>query len=158
MIEANLSARILEMILNLKFAIAIGRYWSMEEASGNLGSKAIILELKPGRIQLEVKNSNTALITSVLMIKLPSIIKFIVILKYMYPCDARGQSLVLLKGDIMKISFTSFSPFLFLTYYRIKRHFSLFILNFMEISFLPLFHIFYFWHIIKSRDILVFSY
>jgi hypothetical protein len=33
----------------------------MEEASGVLGIKAMMFELKPGKIQLEVKNSNTAL-------------------------------------------------------------------------------------------------
>jgi hypothetical protein len=45
-------------------AIDIGLYWSIEEAFGDLGNKAIILELKLGKIQLEVKNYNTTLMTS----------------------------------------------------------------------------------------------
>jgi hypothetical protein len=36
----------------------------MEVASGVFGIKAIMLELNPGKIQLEVKNSKTALHTS----------------------------------------------------------------------------------------------
>jgi hypothetical protein len=60
MMEASLSAMILEMTLNLKLAIAIGRNLSMEVASADLGIRAIILELKPGRIQLLVKNSRVA--------------------------------------------------------------------------------------------------
>lgn len=55
MIVANLSAMTFEMILNLKLAIAMGLYWSIDVASGVLGSNAIMLELKPGKIQLEVK-------------------------------------------------------------------------------------------------------
>jgi hypothetical protein len=42
-------------MLNLKLAIAIGLYWSMEVAYGVLGNRAMMLELKPSRIQLEVK-------------------------------------------------------------------------------------------------------
>jgi hypothetical protein len=63
-IEASLSAMILEMILNLKLAMAIGLYWSTEEALGVFGRRAIMLELKPGKIQPVEKNSITALMTS----------------------------------------------------------------------------------------------
>jgi hypothetical protein len=68
MIGASLSAMTFEMILNLKLAIAIGLYWSIDEAFGTFGRSAIILDLYPGKIQLEVKNSKTALITLSLII------------------------------------------------------------------------------------------
>jgi hypothetical protein len=65
---ANLSAMILDMILNLKLAKAIGLYWSIEVAFETFGRRAMMLALKPGKIQLVVKNSKTALKTSCLTI------------------------------------------------------------------------------------------
>lgn len=68
MIGASLSAMTFEMILKLKLAIEIGLYWSIDEAFGTFGRSAIILELYPSKIQLEVKNSKIALIISSLII------------------------------------------------------------------------------------------
>jgi hypothetical protein len=67
-IRANLSARILEMILNLKFAIAIGLNCPIVSALGVLGIRTTVFELKLGINQLVLKNSKRALQTSSLMI------------------------------------------------------------------------------------------
>ncbi|GAU21751.1 hypothetical protein TSUD_328760 [Trifolium subterraneum] len=52
-LRANLSARILEMILNLKFAIAIGLNCPIVSALGTLGINTTVFELKLGINQTE---------------------------------------------------------------------------------------------------------
>lgn len=64
---ASLSARIFEMILNLKFAIVIGLNWPIEYALGDFGTKTTVLAFQFGLIQLELKNSRIALMTSSLI-------------------------------------------------------------------------------------------
>lgn len=56
-IEESLSARIFEITLNLKFAIAIGLNCSTESALLTLGIRAIMLALKLGNNQPEVKKT-----------------------------------------------------------------------------------------------------
>ena len=64
MIGANQSAKILDIILNLKLATAIGLYWPTVSASETFRINTISFALKLGKSQSFVKNSKTALITS----------------------------------------------------------------------------------------------
>jgi hypothetical protein len=50
-IRANLSAKILDITLNLKLTIAMGLYYSMESALDDFGIRITLLALKLGRIQ-----------------------------------------------------------------------------------------------------------
>jgi len=58
---------IFEMILNLKFAIAVGLYWSTDRSFWVLGISAMMFELYPSNIQLVVKNCKTVAMASSLM-------------------------------------------------------------------------------------------
>jgi len=55
-IGASLSAKIFEIILNLKLAKAIGLYWPTDRTLGTLGMRTIVLALKLGSSQSFVKN------------------------------------------------------------------------------------------------------
>jgi len=63
-ITDNLSAKIFEMILNLKFARAIRRYWSIESALEVFVIRVMVLTLKFGSNHPVLKNSKTAFSTS----------------------------------------------------------------------------------------------
>jgi hypothetical protein len=56
MIEASLSANILDIILNLKLAMAMGLNWFKEPALLVLEIRTRVLELKLGNNQPVVKN------------------------------------------------------------------------------------------------------